>query len=859
MRVAIILEDAGAEADGRRALAAARAFRKAGHEATFIFAQTTLQPSQPKYAPAWQAEGFVWISVGAGHLAPTLRRFPKDAWLVTARSIAGVVQNFDVAWFLDAEWAMPALRERRFRERALPFVVVDAPNVQPKILASLDEINRAAARRYAMQWGDVVFLPGGDANGCVELIAERWEQRCAAPPLTSRTAVTSPAVTVCIPYYEEPKFLPELLLSLEEQTSTDFTVVVVDDGSHSVEAQVAFAACEARYTGRGWKFVRQSNQSAGAARNRAASEAVTEFLLFLDADDIAMPQMVERFLRAALLTGDDCLVAPNYVFHVGPDGPCELLYDPPGNSLIGSMGDDMHGGSCIFVRREAFERLGGFTTLRGPGFEDYEFHVRANLDGMRWDVLPEFVYRYREPRTGGVSRSTMAYPNLERVRRWYQQRLKPVGLGQLPLAFASAYWDNEQRITVADGLQHTLSQRVAKRSPQGRELKLLLLTCNFPFAGISGWDTRVQQMIRYFGSRYELTLMTVMPREQIAAFHKQAFQYLHAVLGVEGSDHTAATDPEIPFRVREHYTDTLQSALRSLPTEQYHAVVMDQIFMAEFRKDIDTLPVLTEHNIESNLLRQAAAREWDTALPLHYQNAKDEAELLERYENTAWREFPLRAVVSEADRYEMERRAPSGTTVVAPNGADPSRWLKEARFQSETVLFTGHLAYLPNVDAVQFLLTDIWPKVQRMRPRAKLVIAGREPSDVVKAAVQAAGASVRLCANPVSMDNVARHATITVAPLRLGSGTRVKILDSMAWGLPVVSTTMGVEGIDAADGQHLLVRDGAEEFAEAVVQLLTDAALWVRLRSAGGALVRERYSWDKVFAPMEDALIELIP
>jgi glycosyltransferase involved in cell wall biosynthesis len=109
------------------------------------------------------------------------------------------------------------------------------------------------------------------------------------------------------------------------------------------------------------------------------------------------------------------------------------------------------------------------------------------------------------------------------------------------------------------------------------------------------------------------------------------------------------------------------------------------------------------------------------------------------------------------------------------------------------------------------------------------------------------------------MDNVARHATITVAPLRLGSGTRVKILDSMAWGLPVVSTTMGVEGIDAADGQHLLVRDGAEEFAEAVVQLLTDAALWVRLRSAGGALVRERYSWDKVFAPMEDALIELIP
>jgi glycosyltransferase involved in cell wall biosynthesis len=175
------------------------------------------------------------------------------------------------------------------------------------------------------------------------------------------------------------------------------------------------------------------------------------------------------------------------------------------------------------------------------------------------------------------------------------------------------------------------------------------------------------------------------------------------------------------------------------------------------------------------------------------------------------------------------------------------------------VLFTGHLAYLPNVDAVQFLLTDIWPKIHRKRPKAKLVIAGREPSDVVKAAVHAAGANVKLCANPSSMDNLARQASITVAPLRLGSGTRVKILDSMAWGLPVVSTTLGVEGIDAADGQHLLVRDSAEELAEAVVQLLTDAGLWKSLRAAGGVLVRERYSWDKVFAPLEDALIELIP
>ncbi len=126
--------------------------------------------------------------------------------------------------------------------------------------------------------------------------------------------------------------------------------------------------------------------------------------------------MVERFLRGALVTGDDCLVAPNYGFVQDPEEACALFYDPPGNSLIGSMADDMHGGACIFVRREAFLSVGGFTELRGVGFEDYEFHVRCNLEGIRWDVLPEMVYRYRMGSPGSVSQSTPGYKNLARVR-----------------------------------------------------------------------------------------------------------------------------------------------------------------------------------------------------------------------------------------------------------------------------------------------------------------------------------------------------------------------------------------------------------------------------------------------------------
>jgi GT2 family glycosyltransferase/glycosyltransferase involved in cell wall biosynthesis len=861
MRVALIQGDS---ADDGRALKVARALRRLGHEATLVVPQTGLQVSLPACALAWQAEGFCWIPVGAGHLPPQQPHYPRDASFIAAKALSDIVLAFDVAWFFEAEWAMPALRERRFFMQQLPLVVLDLVERTEPVPASLAEINQAFARSYAAQWADLTYSSVSTEDAAldarVEQVATLFQARKAAPPRTRRQATTSPAATVCIPYFEEPEFLSQALLSLERQTSNDFTVVVVDDGSHTNEAKAAFDTCSERYAARGWRFIRQPNASAAAARNHAVREAVTEFVIFLDADDIAAPNLVEQFLAAVLLTGDDCLVARNYGFRDDPEGPCNLLYDPPGNSLVGSMADDMHGGSCMIFRREAFLHLGGFTEIRGIGFEDYELHVRANLSGLRWDVLPAFVYRYRAPRAKGVSRSTSAYANMARITQWYQQRLQPYGLGQLPLALSAAYRRDERACDTADSLQAILARSRSRRSAKGREVKLLLLACNFPYGLVSGWHTRVQQLIRYFGSRYELTLMTAMPREQLGPVRKQTFQHLHAVLGVEGSSQTAATEKAIPFRVREHYTDLFQAALRSLPTDQYHAALLDQIFMAEFRKDIDAATVLTEHNIESRLLRQASERAWAGALPLHYQNAFTQAALLERYEDQAWRDIPLRAVVSEIDRAEMLRRVPTGKVVVASNGADLSTWLPHARFQARTVLFAGHLAYLPNVDAVEFLLTEIWPKVRRQSPSARLILAGRDPSTAVLAAVERAGShlGIELCASPESMEDVARRASITVAPLRLGSGTRCKILDSMAWGLPVVSTTLGAEGIDVQDGEHLLVRDDPASFAEAIVRLLSDAALWQTFRDASGELVRARYSWDRVFDPLNDALLELI-
>ena len=303
--------------------------------------------------------------------------------------------------------------------------------------------------------------------------------------------------------------------------------------------------------------------------------------------------------------------------------------------------------------------------------------------------------------------------------------------------------------------------------------------------------------------------------------------------------------------------DTVLDALRSMPTEHFDAAIVDQIFMAEFRHDIETAVVLTEHNIESHLLRQASAVASNVPIPQHFQNAADEAARLEAYQNRAWPEFPLRAVVSEADGREMNRRTRIGKTVVAPNGADLSRWLTGARPDTATALFAGHLGYLPNVDAVYWLTSEIWPRVRHVMPDARLIVAGRHPTEGVQTAV-AGAPGVELVATPASMDEVAARVSLTVAPLRLGSGTRLKILESMAWGLPVVSTTLGCEGLDVLEDEHVLIGDDADALAAVIVRVLRDERLWRRLRQAGRQLIAERYQWDQVFQPLEAGILELV-
>jgi len=215
------------------------------------------------------------------------------------------------------------------------------------------------------------------------------------------------AVDVCVTYYNQARHFPQLLDSLERQTTQDFGVIAVDHGSSDAAARAVFDAAAEKYGPRGWRFFRQPTPFADAARNQAAKHAGAAYLLMLDAGDVAAPNAVERMLEAARLSGDDCLMSASCLFTgdefpFDPDtseltAPPFCFYMPLSPTPAIPLEDPaLLGDPMILIRREVLEAIGGYRELRGAARGNRELLVRLALAGYKTDVLPEYLHFCRQ-------------------------------------------------------------------------------------------------------------------------------------------------------------------------------------------------------------------------------------------------------------------------------------------------------------------------------------------------------------------------------------------------------------------------------------------------------------------------------
>jgi glycosyltransferase involved in cell wall biosynthesis len=249
-----------------------------------------------------------------------------------------------------------------------------------------------------------------------------------------------PSVCVCIPYFNKARYFPELLDCLAGQTLKDFSVVAIDDGSDDPEAIEVFDDMARKYEGRGWKFVRQENAFVDAARNAAARLADSEYLFFIDADELIPPHALRRMREAAVISGVDCVVSASILFS-GDQPPYATVsrYMPIGPNLVAGLIEPIvFGGPMILVRRAAFEAVGGYREVRGAAHEDWELQARLTMRGFDCDILPEYLHQYRQL-PDGLAKTSDGFLAKLRIIECYEEELSKIGLRGLAGAMYALY------------------------------------------------------------------------------------------------------------------------------------------------------------------------------------------------------------------------------------------------------------------------------------------------------------------------------------------------------------------------------------------------------------------------------------
>jgi glycosyltransferase involved in cell wall biosynthesis len=278
-----------------------------------------------------------------------------------------------------------------------------------------------------------------------------------------------------------------------------------------------------------------------------------------------------------------------------------------------------------------------------------------------------------------------------------------------------------------------------------------------------------------------------------------------------------------------------------LQTRRFDLIHVDSIMLSRYLPLVRGAPLVCgHHNVESVLLQRRALAErtpWRRAYLRH------QARLTAREERRWCARCDLNIVVSEADRVTLQRSVPGATCAVVPNGVDIETFRPNPG-RDEGIVFVGESTWFPNRDGWQYFCHEILPGIRAAAGMTPVRWVGRA-SDALRRHYHDRYA-VELTGYVADVRPYVRDAACYVVPLRVGGGTRLKILDAWAMGKAVVSTSVGCEGLAADDGRNILIRDDPESFAQAVCAVLRDLPLRQRLGVEGRRTVERQYSWERI-------------
>ncbi len=402
-------------------------------------------------------------------------------------------------------------------------------------------------------------------------------------------------------------------------------------------------------------------------------------------------------------------------------------------------------------------------------------------------------------------------------------------------------------------------------------MKLLILTPQLPYPPQQGTTIRNFNIIRHLAPYHEITLLSfgteqeLQNAEPLRALCRRIViaPYPTRSLAQRAWTTFASPLPDMALRLASRaMRDKLSSLVRD---EAFDIIQIEGIEMAEFWRGVQStnpksqLPkvVFDDHNAEYVLQRTAFESDvrrvprWHAALYSFIQWKK-----LEQYERKICERADHVVACSGADANAIRALASHQLPItVIPNGVDidhyvPSDEVCAKPLADLAMVYTGKMDFRPNIDAILWFCDDILPRIRAQVPLAHIVIVGQKPTPKIAARQKQNQVEVTGWVNDVRP--YLADAALYVVPLRMGSGTRLKVLEAMAMGKAIVSTTRGVEGIDLTNGRDVMIADSPDAFARACVGLLGDPARRRELGRHARRIAEQKYDWRKIIPAFDE-------
>lgn len=381
-------------------------------------------------------------------------------------------------------------------------------------------------------------------------------------------------------------------------------------------------------------------------------------------------------------------------------------------------------------------------------------------------------------------------------------------------------------------------------------MKILFVSAVFPYPLYSGGQVRIYNLLKLLSQKHSISLFCFIRDSEEAAYREKVSfcENVETVLRGRAWQFGYVTRSIVgiyPLLYASYNLTEMRLLIaKKLRDESFDLVHIEPSYVWPSLPKLKTPVVVGEHNIEYQVYERYVSH--FSFVPLRPILAVDV--LKHKYwEHTVWRRANHIIAVSNEDKSLIEGSSISTPVSLVPNGVDTSYFTyhkRQQRAENPVCLFIGDFAWMQNRDSVRYLAEEIWPEIKRVVPGATLRIIGRNLSRALRDAIVRAGAEVIESVGDIRPEY--EKATFLLAPIRIGGGTKFKILEAMASGLPVVATSLGAQGLSVENGKNLTLAETPAEFAQSIKRLSFDTLLVNRMSSAARRIIEKNYSWTNI-------------